>query len=48
MGLTACSTTVSTGRTDAAAELRRQNGLIVAEARRPGRTRTTHEMPAVY
>ena len=37
-----------TGRTDAAAELRRQNGLIVAEARRPGRTRTTHEMPAVY
>ena len=37
-----------TGRTDAAAELRRQTSLIVAEARRPGRTRTTHEMPAVY
>jgi len=37
-----------TGRSDAAAELRRQTSLIVAEARRPGRTRTTHEMTAVY
>ncbi len=36
-----------TGRTEAAAELRRQTGLIAAEARRPGRTRTTHEIPAV-
>jgi tetratricopeptide (TPR) repeat protein len=37
-----------TGRTEAAAELRRQTSLIVAEARRPGRTRTTHEMSVVY
>ena len=35
-----------TGRVDAAAELRRQTTLIVEQARRPGRTRTTREIPA--
>ena len=35
-----------TGRVDAAAELRRQTTLIVDAARRPGRTRTTREIPA--